>query len=114
MARQLPAVDAAAAPHVSELQLLTELWGGTALRLEAMQEAQPAALAALEPRLASFRAQLGSAEPGAADGLWAAYREIATEIARLEAASAAGDAGGVGDRVEGEERAETAVPSADE
>ena len=114
LARQLPAVDAAAAPHVSELQLLTELWGGTALRLEAMQEAQPAALAALEPRLASFRAQLGSAEPGAADGLWAAYREIATEIARLEAASAAGGAGAVGDAAEDEERTEAAVPSADE
>ena len=95
-ARQLPTVEVAAAPNVSELQLLAELWRGTAARLEVMQEAPPAALAALEPRLAAFREQLGSAEPGAADGLWAAYREIASEIARLEAASAANDAGGVG------------------
>ena len=77
------------------------MWGGTFVRLaamqEAMQETQPAALAALEPRLSTFREQLGSAEPRAADGLWAAYREIAAEIARLEAASAAGGAGAVGD-----------------
>ena len=118
LARQLPTVAAAAAPHVSELQLLTELWGGTSVRLaamqEAMQETQPAALAALEPRLFTFREQLGSAEPRVADGLWAAYREIAAEIARLEAASAAGGAGAVGDAAEDEEHTEAAVPSADE
>ena len=107
------AVGAAAAPHVSELQLLTELWAATAMRLEAMQEAQPAALAALEPRLAAFREQLGSAEPGAVDGLWAAYREITSEIARLEAASAAEGEGALGEAAEAGERAEEAVPSVD-
>ena len=119
LARPPPAVGAAAAPHVSELQLLTELWAATALRLEAMQEAQPAALAALEPRLAAFREQLGSAEPGALDGLSAAYREITSEIARLEAVAAAEGEGALGEGAVGEaaeagERAGAAVPSVDE
>jgi len=119
LARPPPAVGAAAAPHVSELQLLTELWAATALRLEAMQEAQPAALAALEPRLAAFREQLGSAEPGALDGLSAAYREITGEIARLEAVAAAEGEGALGEialgaAAEAGARAEAAAPSVDE
>lgn len=111
LARQPPAVEAAAAPHVSELQLLAELWENTALRLDAMREVLPAALAALEPRLSTFREQLGSAGPSAADGLWASYREITTEISQIEAASAADDAGRMGDAVE---RAEAAAPLAEE
>ena len=84
------------------------------MRLEAMQEAQPAALAALEPRLAAFREQLGGAEPGAVDGLSAAYREITSEIARLEAAAAAEGEGALGAAAEAGARAEAAAPSVDE
>ena len=64
LARPPPAVGAGAAPHVSELQLLTELWAATALRLEAMQEAQPAALAALEPRLAALLTRRAAGRQG--------------------------------------------------